>query len=364
MDNQDLQYFINYLFHNKRLTEKQIKKRNYLLSKTFSTLPADVEQGLEGSKHEINESIEAGGVTKTVTTKSNETNANTNKAFVMLYPLDTASFLSKFNDPFGLKYLTHDFDPTYDGRPQTIEALEIQVNNIFKEKEFIIPKSLWVLISGFCSKGNWLDTFGTEHISSLNDPDWLQWSKENARHPINHPVYEKEIMSFRSTIRVVPPNLQTICQKAMKGSTLLLEQNKLEKADFYTNTHTLYFAIKRIIRTMNTRSDQYPNVNISYARSTDLEGRMLRHVIITQLHSSSDKSIEDAIDRLNRDPEAGDFGAIRQMLNGYCYWQVESTWDGKPKRWNILRTNEMPEVEDIDNDSIVGFKHILTFYIV
>ena len=52
MDNQDLQYFINYLFHNKRLTKKQIKKRNYLLSKTFSTFPVDVEQGQEGSKHE------------------------------------------------------------------------------------------------------------------------------------------------------------------------------------------------------------------------------------------------------------------------------------------------------------------------
>ena len=62
--------------------------------------------------------------------------------------------------------------------------------------------------------------------------------------------------------------------------------------------------------------------------------------------------------------EAGDFGSIRSILNGYCLWQIESIWDGQPLRWNILKTDNMSEIETIEGDSIRGFTHILTYYLV
>ena len=105
-------------------------------------------------------------------------------------------------------------------------------------------------------------------------------------------------------------------------------------------------------------------MKVSYKRSSDQEGRMIRIIQITQFGSYADKPLEDIRERLLTDSEAGDFGSIRNTLNGYCLWQVESLWDEKPIRWNILKTDEMQDTEDMENNSIEGFTHILTFYLL
>lgn len=279
-------------------------------------------------------------------------------------PLLTAFFLGKFDEPKGLKYLTHDFDQQEDGRPHSMPQLIKQVKGVLEKQAKGVPDSLLKLLKN-CIFGtaNWLDTYGQIHTSSFNDPQWIAWSEEHKMHPINNPDYKTEIQAFRATTRVVPPLLQDIVDHLKCGTSLHVTTEKLERADFYTNTYILYCALRRILETMNTYASRYPEVSIAFRRHTDSEGRMLRSVVITQKGSEALKSLKDVRERLAGNPEAGDFGALRKMLNGYCMWSVSAIWDGVPCKWNILKSGDDSDEEPIDGE-VEGFTHELTFYIV
>ncbi len=332
MKKEDIQSFIKYIVRQKGLTNEQRAKRDYLLARDVNVnveIPKEDEEYL----------------------------------FRPLSVLKTAQFLSKFNDPKGLKYLTHDFDNIDDGRPRTIEDLLKVVTKILETKD--LPKSLWSLINGYVKDGSWLDTYGVSHSSCLGNQEWISWSKKNNLHPINNSDFEEKIMKFRSTVRLVPPSLNDICDEAKKGLSIsIIKDEKIDNADFYTNTYILYTVLKRVFKMMEQRAKQYPDISISFKRSTDPEGRMLRHIVITQSFSFAEKTLEEVMNRLENNPEAGDFGSIRKKINGYCYWQVESLWAGEPYRWNILKTSDMAEKEKIDKKDVKGFTHIFTFYLL
>ena len=341
MEPQELQEFIYFITRNKQLSRRQLRLRDSLLAR-------DCAQN--GDVPPISNS---------------PTNRASKAAFISLSVIETAKFLSLFNDPLGLKYLTHDFDHVYDGRPQTLDDLYKQVKQLLENKDLKIPSSLWAPINNYLQGGKeWRDTFGMAHNSFIIDGPWKEWSLQNSMHPINNPAFAVEIMAFRATIRLVSPFLKEICNKAKTGLSLLIKEENLEKADFYTNTYVLYLVIRRILSMMNRRVDKSPDVRIAYKRSSDSEGRMIRQIQITQYGSYADKPLDEIRRRLSADPEAGDFGSIRNSLNGYCLWRVESLWAGKPLRWNILKTDEMSEIENLDKNNIEGFTHTFTFYIL
>ena len=336
MEQKEVKEFIYFFTHNKSLTRAQQHKRDALLTRDCIVVKG------------------------TDTTQMKDSPST----FKPLSALDTARFFSLFNSPMGLKYLTHDFDTDNDGRPQSLDALYAQVKEILDKKKYSIPFSLWTLVNNYVIGKNWLDVFGNTHNSYIDDPLWKNWSSQTGMHPINNPLFSKEIMAFRSTVRLVPPLLKDICDKAQKGLSLNVKEEKLEKADFYTNTYLLYIVIKRILTMMNRRANKCPEVTISFKRATDTQGRMLRQIVISQRDSFADKTIDDVKERLVRNNEAGDFGAIRNQLNGYCLWQVDTLWDDQPYRWNLLKTEDMPETEHISNDSVIGFTHTLTYFLV
>lgn len=283
-------------------------------------------------------------------------------------PINTADFLSQFNKPLGLKYLTHDFDYAQDGRPNNINSLKKQAKSVINRYKEKLPVSLVALVRAFVEgpKETWWDTFGGKHKSFICDPEWILWSNSYNKHPINNPDYAKEIMSFRSTIRCVPPLFDEIVSQLSKDfPKLKIQKLMLDKLDFYTNTYILFQAVRRVLSTMNAHSEQYSDVKIDFLREIDREGRMQRIIRIHQIGSFAEKSLEDAVQRLERSDEAGDFGSIRNILNGYCLWQVETKWAGMPYRWNILRNDsQIAEFEKLDNDSVTGFTHKLIFYIL
>lgn len=342
MEQKELQEFIQFITQNKQLTRAQQRKRDALLARDYvHSSPGEISKGVQAH------------------------NGHNNKSFRLISAIDTAKFLSLFNDPLGFKYLTHDFDPINDGRPQSLDELGKQVSRVLKQRELKIPSSLWAPINNYLtgSKG-WVDTFGEPHNSFILENKCKEWSIQNNMHPINNPTFASEILSFRSTIRIVPPLLKDICTEAKKGLLLNVNEERLEKADFYTNTNVLYNVIKRIFTMMNRRADKYPDVRVSYTRTSDPVGRMLRQIHITQLGSYPLTPFDEIKGRLSKVSEAGDFGSIRNSLNGYCLWQVETKWDGRPLRWNILKAENMKEEEELAVESIEGFTHILTFYIL
>ena len=108
-----------------------------------------------------------------------------------------------------------------------------------------------------------------------------------------------------------------------------------------------------------TDHNEYKDINIEYKPGFDGD-YFIRQIVITQIGSFSSRPIEEVVAKFKS--EGGSFRGIANKFTGYCDWSVESVWDGKPYRWNILKELNTQELEPIENDKVVGFSHILTFY--
>ena len=273
----------------------------------------------------------------------------------------TANFLANFNRPNGFKYLTHDFDTESN---MTLPDLREQSYKLLESEKGKIPDSLYVLIYAYLSGKTWRDAFGDNNNISINDKKWIQWSKENNNaHPITNPDFEREILKFKRAIRIVPPLLQTIVDKICDKYELHVTTKKLDRADFYTNTYILSNVLDRILQMMKRRNenvDYQRDVEVSYKREI-INDVIFKEIIILQKDSFPENTFEDVSTRMNNNTEAGDLGAIRKILNGYCYWSIETKWDDKSLRWNILSDDDTPDTEPIEDTLAVGFRHILTF---
>ena len=329
MENQNKKYFFNFFLQNKNLSKVQMKKRDFLIAREYLT-----PQNTEIEKH---------------------------------VPKDTASFLSLFNDPNGFKFLTHDFDPLSNMNYATLMEL---TNKVLKEAcgRYEIPKSLYALIDTFINGGTdkdgkpkkWRDCSGYWHEENYACKQWKEWSNENpGHHLLSNEEFAKTILKFRGSIRIVKPILSDIVQKQdINHSNLKIETEGLEKADFYTYVWALEDGLKRILDDMNRYSNKTPNLKISFQRkySDDFSSRIIK---ITQIGSVS-SSLDDALQRFHAG--GGAFNEIRKVFTGYCNWSIEAIWDGVPKRWNILKDTEVPEIEEFDETNILGFSHVLTYF--
>ena len=282
-------------------------------------------------------------------------------------PKDTASFLSLFNDPNGFKFLTHDFDPDSD---MNYDKLMKQVREVFKKESssLKIPTTLWNQMEAFINGGKgkdgkertWKDSAGINHSSGYSNKEWVDWSNNNPNaHLLSNEEIGKEILKFRSSIRLVKPVLCDIIKRQeSKHSNLSIQTENLEKADFYTFVWALENGIKRILDDMARYADKTPNVKISFERSfgDDYSKRIIK---IAQLGSIS-SSIDDVLKKFKTG--GGAFNEIKKVFYGYCNWSVESLWDGKPKRWNILNDTDSDEIDDMEDSNVLGFTHILTYF--
>lgn len=283
------------------------------------------------------------------------------------HPKDTASFLSLFNDPNGFKFLTHDFDPDSD---MDYERFMEQVRNcfIYTTSKYVIPKKLWVTLRAFIFgefRGRrllWRDFENKVQEENYSSKKWSDWAKKNPGvHLLSNDQFAQTILRFRSSIRLVKPVLVDIVKRQIDTHpNLSITAEGLEKADFYTYVWNIEIGIKRILDDMSRYSSKTPNVRISFERkySDDYSSRIIK---ITQIDSVS-SSLDDVIARFHSSEGAGAFNEIKKVFLGYCNWSVETLWDGRPQRWNILTDEDVPEVENMSDTNIAGFTHVLTYY--
>ena len=341
--------FIKLMLQNRNLSVNDKKRLLLLATREIERVDASLPPIEKEPKHE-----------------SPKDSPNTS-ALTIHAPKDTASFLSLFNDPNGFKFLTHDFDPDSD---MNYDKLMKQIREQFKEAtaKYRIPKNLYALMSAFIFGGigkdgkvrTWMDCDGKFHKENYASKKWVEWSGNNPNvHLLSNEEIAKEILKFRSSIRLVKPILcDIISRQETKHSNLIIQANGLEKADFYTYVWALENGIKRILDDMARYADKAPNVKISFERSysDDFSKRIIK---ITQLGSIS-SSIEDVLQKFKAG--GGAFNEIKNVFYGYCNWSVESLWDGKAKRWNILNDSDADEIEDMENTDVPGFTHILTYF--
>lgn len=277
-------------------------------------------------------------------------------------PKNTAEILSLFNRRDGFKYLTHN----YDNSNLCLNEMLIHVKKVFEENKRgkNLPNSLLALLNNFINGKEWWDATGKKYSDGFGNPSWIEWSLKNeGKHPITDiGGMEKTIQHFRHTVRVVAPDLEQIVKRiAEKFPSLLVKLSNLDKADFYTNVFVLRSRLTDIFKDINDHAGQeYKEIHVEYI--PDISGEyFLHHIRITQVGSFSTLSIETVI-RKYKSSGGGFFYENAEKLKGYCNWSVESLWDGKPFRWNILDDTGAEIIEQIDTKDVIGFSHLLTFY--
>ena len=331
---KDIQDFLYYMIHSKSLTREQQTKRDKLLVRGMITQNGSSEEKKSSKKE---------------------------KKQIIHSPKDTAILLSLFNRRYGLKYLTHN----YDKANMTYDEMLKNAKSIFEEnkKGKNLPSSLIALINNFMYGKEWLDVNGKKCVDGYGNPLWLSWSLKNGD---SHPItdiggMEKTIQRFRHTIRIVAPDLDKLTRDiTAKYPSLKVSMVNLDKADFYTNVFVLKSRLAEMIKDMyEHENQQYDRIEIVYEPDVS-EDFFIHRLRITQFGSFSTLPIEAVLRKYKS--TGGFFYENAEKLQGYCNWSVESLWDGKPFRWNILNDTVATEIESIDINAVKGFTHILTFY--
>jgi len=347
MDRNKIDFIIG-LLNNPTLTSKQRERINALLVKELSVESVTEERVMEMIETAISSNESKQWHKKEPTKKKNAH-----------YPKLTADFFSLFNRRDGFKYLTHNYDSSAMSLNDMIAQAK-QAYDDFPTKQNL-PWSLLKLMTTFIDGGEWIDYKGKVCNEGYSTKSWEEWSEQNAnRHPITDiGGMEKTIQRFRHTIRVVAPDMQTMFEEIIKPfSSLHFEMKNLDKADFYTNVMVVRNRFREMLKDMADHDD-YKDIKIEYKPGLDGD-YFTRQIRISQKGSFSAKPINEVISKYNT--EGGFFYENADKLRGYCNWSVESLWDGKPYRWNILKDNELDETEEISKEDVVGFTHILTFY--
>ena len=284
-------------------------------------------------------------------------------------PKDTAAFLSLFNLEDGFKFLTHDFGPNQE--MEYSQLLERARNTFRSAKDrYNIPKSLYALMFTMLygrKDETWMDSYGKRQTETFACNKWIQWAKDNAKiHILSNESIKRIVYSFRSTIRLVlsedsDSQLKTIIKRQEKkhANLSIISENFNNADEFYTYVNYLEKGVKLILDDMSKRFKESPKVKISYESSLNDDYRLCV-IKITQYGSFSPKSLEDVQSKFRGG--GGDFYSIRNTLYGYSNWSVESKWEDKALRWNILDDTGKEEIEELYFTDIPGFTHIITYY--
>lgn len=288
----------------------------------------------------------------------------TEKERVLIHkPKDVADFMYLFNKRDGFKYLTHDYDG--EGKFE-IEVFLKNAKELFdiQTKKLSIPKDLYAIVNqfAFSDKPEW----GNKTKQGFSLQKWINWSKENNLSPIRNKGFEAVINKFRNLTRVESPDLKKIIDDLksdiFRDLNFDITLNRLDKADFYTNTNTFKTAIKSIFEVIYKKRKIAKGSN---KLSIEYKGLLVDNyyevqLIITHFNSYPTKDFEQLLEEWRG--YKGAIGEIKAKLFGYCDWSIETRLEGGCYRINLLKEDSTPDFEKIDCKIVDGTKHILKYY--
>lgn len=349
------------------LSLNEIKIENELNSfkKTLSAIKEENKKDISDFQIQLNE------IKQTI--EKNET------VHIEPNPKHVADFMSLFNQREGLKYLTHDYDEDSEFK---IDKFLKDAHIVFRKKtsgpnRLYIPVSLWKIVEQFAFRGKeqpeWTSISNDykksiKHKIGWASQDLRKWSKENKLHPIENEEYEQVINDFKRITRIKEPDFEklicTTLDKIFKNDlqSYSIEQVQLKKADFYTHVLFLKTAIESIFEMIKDAANRSGSrkLKIEYKRDTTEDDYYIRKILITHYNSYPNKELALICKEWNSGK--GSMGKVRNKLNGYCHWSVETIIDEKPTRVYLLKDDFTPEFEIIQDSIVEGFTHILTFY--
>lgn len=282
-------------------------------------------------------------------------------------PKDVADFMSLFNSPNGLKYLTHDFD---ESEEFNIEDFLVKSNSVFKENtklKYNIPASLWQIVNQFAFEPNPTWGTGKSMTDGWSKPKWVEWSKKYKKHLKRNPDFEKIIENFRNYTRIESPKLTPILNDVIREKFgnefeyLDLKITDCDKADFYTQVDNFKQSIKLMLDGIKKRIKISNKISINYIRKTNSD-YFERIISICHHDSFPTKPLDEFTKEISKE-EKGELSDMSKKLRGYCNWSIETIWDNQPVRVNILQEGGEIGIDFLDKDIVMnGFTHILTFY--
>jgi hypothetical protein len=277
-------------------------------------------------------------------------------------PKDVANFMYLFNNPNGLKYLTHDFDQQKDF---DIELFLENTKKIFEKetKKLKIPTYLYSIINEFSFSEN--PNWGNGMNEGFSCSKWKNWSKEYKLSPFRNPEFINTINEFRKLTRIEAPDLkkdvEEIIENVFSDSKIEYSLKRLENADFYTNTKEFKLALKSIFEIIRDKGKKLPNNKFDVTFKGRLVGNYYEiKLIITHYNSFPSKDFNQLLPEWKT--EKGTIGNISKKLFGYCDWSIESKFENGSFRINLLKDNNEPEFEKLANENSIGTIHTLTFY--
>jgi hypothetical protein len=357
--------------------EHRTQSQHNLLKKEYESLISLWKKHIEKSDKKINQLHEIVSKVVQKVKKSNITlsELEQNEFWKKPNPKHVADFMSLFNQRDGLKYLTHDYDEDSEFQ---IDKFLVDANLVFKEKtsKLNIPKSLWKIVEQFAFRGKeqpeWTSV-SDDYKKSINhkigwaSPDLRKWSKENKLHPIRNLEYEQVINDFKRITRIKEPDLEKLINTSLDKifendlQSYEIHRIQLKKADFYTHVVFLKMAIESIFKMIKEEANRKGNkkINIEYIRGETKDGYYSRMILITHYNSFPTKELELLCKEWNNGK--GSMGEVKNKLDGYCHWSIETIIDETPTRVNLLKDETTPEFE-LNQDCKKGFTHVLTFY--
>lgn len=284
-------------------------------------------------------------------------------------PADVATFLRLFQDSDGLKYLTHDYD---------IPGTEFQYHKIMEiaGKDFnkayarySVTKSLYARVKHFAfekrpkwwrwQKGKKVDInigWGSEEIR--------EWSESNPGvHPIRLKAFRDQfIRPFKDSIQFRAPMFlsaieETLEEKfAEERKVFDIELVNLESADFFTDVDIFLGGIRHVLDGILERIELSKKIRIEFKRVSK-NGTSMKIVEITHLGSLCHR--EAVVGELMN----GNFREAFKSFRGLCNWSVSAKFTNGHFLVHMLNDKVgEPEIEAIDANHVLGFKHILSFY--
>ena len=292
-------------------------------------------------------------------------------------PRNTSLFLKRFDDPKELKILTHSFEAGNDDSPQDNLSMLKLANEVLSQQGQNIPSSLRKEINGFLNGESWLDAQNkSRRLFYWALPDFVDKCKKdstaNTLHPCKDEKYKAEIEAFKHAIRIRGGDLKNLVEELSKKHNLKFPEDEISPlmaCQFYCYVPRLRKALDNILELLEENYSNHPDIHIRYQRSGDtVTKKPVHRIIIQQKGSFQNSNLSFYVSRL-QEGYGGQFGTIKECLQGYAYWTVETKWADKPTVWNILRAPSDDEIiewkeakDSLVSEKIDGFRHIITIF--
>ena len=309
-------------------------------------------------------------------------------------PKDVTAFLDRFRDKDnrGLKYLTHDWsDASQENSLRYDEVIKNAVTEFWEcDKRYEITSQLRAkLIEFFITKSSeklnevgkpekphfYYHTIKEDKLNQINvysgwsSDEMIEWVKNNPESDPNCDDYwiKTLINPFKNVIEIRRGMLDQyfrdyvyfVYGKELNNFTPFFCKT-LKSARFFTDVPMFLGGIRQLLESSKIYAkdeNKKPYINMSYTIPvTENTGFGLRRITI----------ITDLDPKLPYDKKflisGGNFGKAYNYFRGLCNWTILCKRDDKYLRINLLSDVDGPEEQEVLEQEVTGFTHILTFY--